>query len=466
MLGLGQSSGCFVLLGVGNSGQEVEDALVTLGAQIGNELRGICLPSAVTSASSIGGALSTLGTINVTQANLARRRIDRRLMSAGSKPKTPPKKDIRALFDQASTGLAGPFYEAPGVGVFGQVHFDDRDRTATAFETGYTSSIKGFSAGVDYLGTRGTVGGWFGTNTETADFAQLSLVFESASNDPFPAALDDAAVLSDICGGLDDGGTFERRSTQFGGFGGWRLGGAGFMDVTFGFTRHEHDYSRNVCAIESSGELQVVNGELQDTNGNPMDDIFAGTLLGEAKTRETMLSIRGGANVGDVVIFSPRASFTMTWATTDAFVESGISTVAIPIDPVADVPDLLTRQIGGPIGLELSFDSHSRSSYRIEAGAEVAVRLGAVLPHVSGFWRRELNDDYPLVTASMAQDFRPSPTVLEFGHDAFDPQSFVFAFGVTAVAGSTFAARFEISTLTADSLFASRIVTIQARVRF
>lgn len=55
-LALGEAAGCYRLLRVANSGSDVANALALFGTQIGNELRAICSPSAVTSASSLAGA--------------------------------------------------------------------------------------------------------------------------------------------------------------------------------------------------------------------------------------------------------------------------------------------------------------------------------------------------------------------------------------------------------------------------
>ena len=81
-------------------------------------------------------------------------------------------------------------------------------------------------------------------------------------------------------------------------------------------------------------------------------------------------------------------------------------------------------------------------------------------------WRHEFNNDFPIVTARMAQDQRATPTILSFGFDAYDRDAFQFGFGANAVAGEQFVIRAEYSRLVSDSIFSGGAFSIQARVRF
>ena len=69
----------------------------------------------------------------------------------------------------------------------------------------------------------------------------------------FAELVDDPEVLAAVCGGSPEPGTFEQDATRVGGFAGWGVGGAGFIDGTISYTRRSHDYSRGLCAIENQG---------------------------------------------------------------------------------------------------------------------------------------------------------------------------------------------------------------------
>ena len=104
-LGLGAASGCFTLVSRRHQRRvRCRNALALAGNAIGNELRAICSPSAVTSASSLGGGLQSLQPVKtVTQFRFARSRIDQRLTS---KPKPPPKPNTHR--SASGMGLAIP----------------------------------------------------------------------------------------------------------------------------------------------------------------------------------------------------------------------------------------------------------------------------------------------------------------------------------------------------------------------
>jgi uncharacterized protein YhjY with autotransporter beta-barrel domain len=472
ILGLGDAFGCLELLYPDQAQRslktqlDVANDLASLGTQFGNELRAICGPSAVNSSSSLGGGLGTTQpTKSSTQFAVPRGRIDQRLRTGTM---TKPRRVLRmAAFGQLqpSPSLSSLDTLADGVAVFGSVEFDRRDRADTPFEGAYESDIKGFSGGLDFVRGHGIVGGFAGRSEQNADFTRFApiLAGTSAAQD-FGLFQREPDKLTLICGGLTTAGRFEQTSTRVGGFAGWGVGGPGFVDATVAWTRREQDYARNVCAIEGSNEIVFTNGEFR-SGTTVLDDIFAGTLSGNNTTRETALSIRTGANLGnDTVLIGPRVTLTMARATTDAYAETGVSTVANTVDP--NEGDDVIRRLGGPIGFELAFDEQSRTSVVLEAGSEFAVRLGPIVPFVSGYWRRELKDDFHTVTARFVQDRRPTPSVFEFGNDPFDRDSLVTGFGVSAVGGNRFMARLEVTKLHADDLFNSRTIALQARVRF
>ena len=475
-LGIGNAAGCLPLLGIAandpNANEKLTNALSNPNSGLGNELRAICGPSAVVSSSALGGGMQSLQPVKtVTQFRLARSRIDQRLTS---KPKpTPPRKpgkDAAASWLQGQqvnpTAGLGP---RTGAGIFGEVEFVGRNRADTSYESGYDSDVGSFSIGADYASSGGVmVGGWFGRASQDGAFTRFSPIFATTGNEnPQNAAvLNDPAVFTRVCGGLTNGGTFEQTANQFGGFAGY-AGAFGFIDGAFAWTRRDHEYGRNVCTIETQGVVSynAATGVLSDSVHAQVDDIYAGTLSGVSEIDETSFTIRGGADAGNAVVSGgPRVVFTVTRGTTGAYVETGKNTVANTV--TFSNGQKITRTLGGPIGTELAFDEQTRTSVLLEAGGEFAVHTRSVSPFFNAFWRHEFNDDFPIVSARMAQDQRTTPTLLSFGFDAYDRDAFQFGFGANAVAGEQFVIRAEYSRLVSDSIFSGGTFSIQARVRF
>ena len=477
-IGLGNAAGCLPLLGIQSDDPDAFNKLVTVlqdpNSGLGNELSAICGPSAVVSSSALGGGMQSLQPVKtVTQFRLARSRIDQRLTSK-PKPTPPPKpsNDVAASwiqFQQPVNPTAG-LGPRSGAGVFGEFEFVNRNRADTIYESGYDSDVSSFSIGADYATSGGgVVGGWFGRASQDGTFTRFSPIFATTGSDsPQDAAvLNDPAVFTQVCGGLSTGGTFEQTANQFGGFAGF--GGArGFVDGTFAWTRRDHDYARNVCTIETQGlvKFDPATGVLSDSVHDEVDDIYAGALSGVSRIDETSFSVRAGGDAGNAVVSGgPRVILTWTHAKTGAYVETGRNTVANPITSTASELPPFTRTLGGPIGTELAFDEQTRTSVLLEAGGEFAVHVGAVSPFFAGYWRHEFNDDFPLVSARMAQDMRSTPFVLRFGFDAYDRDAFRFGFGANAVAGDRFVVRAEYGKLLSDAIFSGGTFSIQARVR-
>jgi hypothetical protein len=309
-----------------------------------------------------------------------------------------------------------------------------------------------------------------------ADFTKFGALLTGVSDPQSAALLSSPANLATICGGISTAGDFEDRTTQFGAFLGSAVGASGFVEATFGWSRLEHDYNRSVCTIEGNPGMQLVtvNGkpQLQDSNGNQLDDIFAGTISGVRDVRELSFGFGAGGEFGSgIVTFTPHADLTYRRANSDAYVETGRSTV-MGIDlgngtsrvvPNEGDPVILT--IGGPTGLEMAFHPATRTSIVLESGGALAVRAGRVVPYVGGYWRREFKDEYPLVTAHMAQDPRTTPMSFTFGNDAFDRDTFLFKLGATII-GSRGAVRLEWATNSRDVLFKTRTLSAHAVVVF
>lgn len=507
-LGLGDALGCFRLLGIPNpsSGEVIDQRLTSLGSQFGNELRAICGSSAVGSASSLGGAINSVqATKTVTQFRTVRRRIDQRLPPRQT---TKPAKDLFMAFQAPSTSVSAG--GASGLGVFGEVEREQRDRLGTEYDSAYESTLTGLSVGVDYARGPGVFGGWIGRTSREATFigstVRLAAFIPTIPQDPaFVRLFNDRTVVDSICGSdATKPGTFEHEGNTYGGFAGFRLGAAGFVDATVRVSRRDYAYSRGTCSIEyqtspapafaagrrvndANGDAIADAGEIQnvagagvlyfDNNGNGIldvgeqviDDIFAGTLSGSTSTQEASFSVRGGADYEvSHLVFGPRAIFTYTRNTIDAYTETGRSTAANPVKSVFN--PAVFRTLGGPIGVELAYDEQSRRSMLLEAGGEIGYRFafgtGFVTPFVAGYWRHEFDDDLQTVTVHMAQDLRATPARFDYATDGADADAAVLGFGANAWVGDRIGLRGEVSTLRGDVYFDSTVLSLQARVRF
>jgi hypothetical protein len=511
-LALGDPNGCLALLRVPapDPGDEVDilaadKALDTLGAQIGNELAAICGSSAVTSASSLGGGLNTLqATKTVSQFRLVRRRIDQRLQRQRPKPPSGSRRTfLQAQPSSPTLAYADAPFEASGL--FGEVEYEQRDRIDTAYESGYESRVRGLSVGLDHMFATTVVGGWVSFTDLDADLTRSGGVFTAGSDDPeFRRLVNDPSVLASVCGGLPPAGALRQNATRFGGFVGRVFGRGGFVDANVSWSRRSHDYSRGVCAIENQGDAafapdtvfndanedgNVDAGELQtavgrgvlfsDSNQDParrtleigtrvFDDIFAGALTGSTRLREAGFSVRTGGDFGAAGwTIGPRAILSYARARTDAFTETGRSTVANPV--ISNTPRVVRRTLGGPTGLELAYDEASRYSLLLELGGEVSHRFGtrvAIAPLAAAYWRHEFNDVRDIVNVHMAQDLRSAPWQFSFGTDAPDPNTATVALGASALVGTRFAARVEWRRLLLDDLFDATGISVQARLRF
>ncbi len=220
--------------------------------QIGNELRAICGPSAVSSASSLGGALDSVqATKTVSQFKLARRRIDQRL----------PRRERRPTSASLMLMLAGPEreisrYASEGYGVFGEIDYEWRERDDTRFEDGYKGHVGAGSLGFDFAWDRGVAGVWGGYAKTDADFHGGSAqAFKGSEPDPaFDSLLSDPTVLSGVCGGVLPGGEFDLEGSRFGAFVSWKPSESTFLDFAATYSRLDYDYARDICVIEADGQ--------------------------------------------------------------------------------------------------------------------------------------------------------------------------------------------------------------------
>jgi uncharacterized protein YhjY with autotransporter beta-barrel domain len=508
-LALGNALGCAQFLGLPGTAinTDVDNAIDLLQAagEIGNELAAICSPSAVASASGIGGALDTVqATKTVSQFRLVRRRIDNRLRQPSSPAPQPPVRRLLPL-QQPDRQLL----QAGGFGVFGEFGHQWKDREVSTYDLGYSSGINGGLGGVDYAWERSMVGGWIGYAKTKGEFSPtVPLVAGPGFVDPVATAfLSNPATSSQVCG-LSGGGDFTDGDFRFGGFAGSSWGTGGFVDVAVSLDRRSHSYTRNTCVIEVIGsDLFFLSGiRFRDANGNgsqdngeiaqanaPVDvlffdgntnqtfdvgetvndDIYAGAISGETTAREAAVSLRTGYDFrASSFLFGPRAIFTHTTTKVDGYSESGRSTVAGDVHPESLDPGEpnFTRQLGGPTGLELVYDDRRYRSELLQLGAEASYRFAGsraeLVPFGSFYWRREFGDEFINNTVRMAQDLRPNPVRFSFSNRGPDRNSAEFTGGLSVLFENGLTLQGAVSGVLLDQFIKSTAVTGAARWRF
>jgi uncharacterized protein YhjY with autotransporter beta-barrel domain len=507
-LALGNALGCAQLLRLPAAAvqDDVDDAIDVLQAanQIGNELAAICSPSAVASASGMGGALDTVqATKTVSQFRLVRKRIDNRLKTTPP-PATPPSRRLFPL--QGSSVQLG---RSSGLGVFGEFGHEWKDREMTNRDIGYASRINGGLGGVDYASERGVVGGWIGYARTKGDFNRTVPVVAGAAVDPVATAfLSNEETASQVCGGLTGGGEFTDRNLRFGGFAARSWGNDGFVDLGVSLDRRNHNYTRNACVIEvisnplafvsgirfrdadgdgvqDAGELNNANNAVNvlfvDSNNNRTfdvgesvnDDVFAGAISGKTKAREAAISMRAGYDLrAGSLVFGPRATFTHTSTKVDGYSETGRSTVANDVHPVALDPGEpnFTRQLGGQTGLELVYDERRYRSDLLQLGAEASYRIyrsgSELVPFASFYWRREFGNEFIDNTVRMAQDLRPDPVRFSFSNTGPDRNSGEATGGLSLIFENGLTVQAAVSGIVLDRFIKSTAVTGAARWRF
>ena len=508
-LALGDALGCaqFLRLPATANQDDVDNAidLLQTSREIGNELAAICSPSAVASASGIGGALDTVqATKTVSQYRLVRRRIDNRLRQPSTPTPPPP---VRRLLptQQPNRQLAG----AAGFGVFGEFGHQWKDREVSTYDLGYTSGINGGLGGVDYAWERSVVGGWIGYAKTKGDFnPTVPLVAGPGFTDPVATAfLSNPETSSQVCG-LSGGGEFTDGDFQFGGFVGSSWGAGGFVDIAVSLDRRNHSYTRNTCVIEVIGsQLFFASGiRFRDANGNGIqdngevaqanpavnvlfldentnqtfdvnervnDDIYAGAVSGETTAREAAISMRSGYDFrASSFLFGPRAVFTHTSTKVDGYTETGRSTFAGDVNPVALDPGEpnFTRQLGGPTGLELVYDDRRYRSDLLQLGAEASYRIyssrAELVPFGSFYWRREFGTEFINNTVRMAQDLRPNPVRFSFANSGPDRNSADFTGGLSVLFENGLSVQAAVSGILFDQFIKSTAITGAARWRF
>lgn len=483
LLALGDADGCVDFLRIsdaeiqeaGDRQAAVNNALNALEAagDIGDGLHAICGPSAVGSASALGGALdSAQATKTVSQFRLVRRRIDRRLPPRRPRP---VQESPLMLFLQPAVPVRDPALGQAvqdGVAVFGEVEYERQDREATRLLDGYEADLRAGLIGIDYGWNRTVLGAWGGYRRMDGDLTS-----------GFAPFLDDPAQQAAACGGVSPGGDFDLDGGSLGVFAGWKLGDSGFVDLNAARSRRDYRYTRNTCVIEiTATPVSFVNGGLvggPPDSPQPIDDIYAGYISGDTDVTESGLSLRAGFDRSrGAWTFGPRATLAYTRTSIDAYAETGWSTVANQVEPnnpapLGDPPGpgqgrIITRAIGDGIGLELAYREQRHDSLLLEVGGVVERRFeharGQLVAHASAYWRHEFRDDLRYATASFVQDLRPDPVVFAFANGEVDADTAVFTLGLTAVFNARAAMRLELSHLAFDRHLDATGISAQVRV--
>ena len=455
--------------------------------QIGNELRAICGPSAVSSASSLGGALDSVqATKTVSQFKLARRRIDQRL----------PRRERRPTSASLMLMLAGPEreisrYASEGYGVFGEIDYEWRERDDTRFEDGYKGHVGAGSLGFDFAWDRGVAGVWGGYAKTDADFhggsAQAFRGQRTGSRLRFASERSDGAVRR--LRRRPAGRRVRSRRQSLRRVRELEAGESTFLDFAATYSRLDYDYARDICVIEADGTESLAFDEEKgvlfndepapgdgsfDDGDHRIDDIFAGTVSGDTTVTEYGLSLRAGFDKdAGAWSFGPRATLYYLHSTVDGYAETGSSTVANPVTPVNPAEpdgtvDTIVRTLGGPLGLELAYEDHDEDATLLELGGVVERHFetdnGMVIAHASAYWRHQFDDSRRFSTVQFVQDRRPTPTQFTFASNEIDPDNALFSLGVTALFAQRAVVRLEVTYLAFDTLIDSTLVSLQFRI--
>lgn len=481
-LALGQAGGCGPAFGVPDFGFSQTGLDNYLKAErdagrLGKEITAVCGSSAVTSAAALGGSLGSVQTTKtVSQFRMARNRADSRLKASGKRAGLDDRPMLLAQADPrfgltTTDTLAFDPPDDDGPAVFVQVDHERRDRVTTALEAGYRAGVSEAIVGMDYV-TSGNVvaGAWVGYRSANADYRSANVLIGGNNAQLFGASLG-PDLQAQACK-VSSGGGFDDKGVRLGAFVAKRFGDA-FGDVGFQYSRRNYSYQRNVCAIEANNDQLVPDPTSPSgfsSGGIAVDDIYAGTISGQARLTEWGVSGRVGMDFSAGPLqWGPRLSITYLRSTIGAFTESGSTSVTHTVNSNTGILQTV-RAAGDPTGLEIAFDAQRRTSLQSELQLVSSLRsetgFGTVVPRFSVSWIHEFKGDRELVFARMAQDLRANPTRFSYTTDAVDRNKGNVAVGVSLLRGPTFAADLEISRLLSDDRFDSTAVAMRALWRF
>lgn len=483
-LALGNAGGCGPAFGTPDFSAAADPQLALdtyLAAErdagrLGKELAAVCGSSAVASAAALGGSLGSAQTTKtVSQFRLARARVDSRLDSKGKrvgldKPLLLAQLGGGTPMTGAGEAAAGTAADG-GPGFFAHVSHERRERATTALEAGYKAGVSEAQVGFDFATRDGLVAGaWVGYRSADADYRNVRLLIGGADAG-FGGSLA-GVTQAEVCK-VGPGGTFDDKGALLGAFVAQRVG-AVFADAAVQLSRSDHDYQRNVCAIEANSASIVRDAASPSgfaSGGIAIDDIYAGTISGRARMSEWNLSGRVGFDGGGGQwLWGPRLSLVYQRTTIGAFTESGRTSVTNTVKSNNEAVLTTVRTAADPTGLELAFGRQRRTSLLSELQLVGAYRheaaFGTLVPRVALSWQHEFKGDRQLVAVRMAQDRRASPTTFTYTTDAVDKNKGTVTLGLSLQRGPQFAADVELTRLLGDDRFDSTQLALQARWRF
>lgn len=379
--------------------------------KIGEQLAGICLPSAVASGPSFGVSVGLRPARSVTQYRLASARLNKRLA---------PKKRRSQLDRPILLASNGPVRigdvgdTVGGWSVFGAVDYEDREQEQSHFDPGYSADLVEVTLGLDKtLSSSIAVGFMLNYVDRSGDFARTGLLNAGFSDYTGTDLQSDADVLA-VCG-LIPGGDFKQDGWGGSVFIGFQSAGHWFARAVATYSAPDHEYRRQVCGIETVAA---------DSGAADTEDVFAGSLLAKSKARELGLDLRIGStlNFGGWLL-RPEAALTAERSELDGYQEVGRASKTSYLCPQSQVddsnptqctsfgnPQALVIREGQATGLEIRVPDQEADSVQGSLGLNLSKDFltGSfmVSPHIGATYVHEFANDARDVQFQFAQDLR------------------------------------------------------------
>ena len=444
-------------------------ALLAQG-KIGEQLAGICLPSAVTSGPSFGVSIGLRPTRSVTQYRLAAARLNRRLAPKGRRSGL----DHPILLASNGPVRIGDVGETPGGwSVFGSVDYENRDQEQSHFDPGYSADIVEATLGVDKtLSPSFAVGFMVNYVDRSGDFARGSLLTTAGGAAYTGTDLQSDADVLGVCG-LIPGGDFKQNGWGGSAFIGFESADNWYARAVMTYAAPDHKYTRRVCGVETLNS---------DGGATTSKDVFAGNLSAKSEARELGLDLRAGTTLAfDAWLLRPEIALTAQRVKLDGYQETGLAskTVLLCEQSSFDTPGVC---VGGgrpleiragetPTGLEIRVEDQDTDSVQSSLGFDVsrpfAVGSLSISPRFGATYVHEFADDAYDVPFQFAQDLRGAQA-RTYAFRTGDPDrdfGWINA-GLSFVAANGAELDFEARALVADERYDAWTLHALARLRF
>ena len=440
--------------------------------KIGEQLAGICLPSAVASGPSFGVSIGLRPTRSVTQYRLAAARLNRRL----------PPKGRRSGLDHpillASNGPVriGDVGDTPGGwSVFGSVDYENRDQQQSHFDPGYSADIVEATVGIDKtLSPSLAVGFMVNYVDRSGDFARGSLLANAGGATYTGTDLQSDSDVLGVCG-LIPGGDFKQSGWGGSAFIGFESADNWYARAVLTYAVPDHKYTRRVCGVETLST---------DAGAATSKDVFAGSLSAKSEARELGLDLRAGTTIAfDAWLLRPEIALTAQRTKLDGYQETGAASVTSrlclqssqvnPVDGTCNSDGQLPLVIhaGQATGLEIRVEDQDTDSVQSSVGFDIsrpfAVGSYWVSPRFGATYVHEFADDAYDVPFQFAQDLRGAQA-RTYAFRTGDPDrdfGWINA-GLSFVAANGAELDFEARALVADERYDAWTLHALARLRF